>query len=104
MRCASSMLLTHYCLFQVEGSFVPGESSAAAGECPLLHAIELIDPIDVGDDCLYQRGKTLAGQCLLAQFLRKTGGSVAQRGYWNAREEIVQEFELETAADGLRHH
>src|ERR1700730_4279640 len=101
MRWASSMLLTHYCLFQVEGSFVPREPGTTAGECLLLHAIELIEPIYVGDDRLDQRGKTLTLQCLLAQLLRKTGGSVAQCGHGDASKKVVQEFELEAAADGL---
>src|SRR6266702_6646302 len=98
------MLLTLYCLFQVEGSLVPCESSATAGECPLLHAIERIETSHVGDDRLDKSGKTLTRQCLLAKLLRKTGGSVAQCRHWNAREKVVQEFELEPAADGLRHH
>src|SRR5882757_3605880 len=98
------MLITHYGLSQLGGALLPRELRCTVDESPILHAIEVIEPVYVGDHRFDQRSKVVARQRLLAQLLRKTRSGMAQCCNGHASKEIVQKFEFESAPDGLRHH
>src|SRR5258706_2015596 len=76
----------------------PPELRFAVRKRPLLHPIQLIKPINVGDNFLDQSWKTVVRQHRALEFFRQTRSGLRHRRYGYASENIVQKFELEPAS------
>src|SRR5882757_577998 len=101
MRSTSFMLLPRKSAYEVAATVWPAEPGAAQVETLLLHLIQLIEPIDVGHNRFHELLETVGGKSLFAHLLRQAGGRLGQRCHRHTCEEVVQEFQFESATDGL---
>jgi hypothetical protein len=104
LRSATNLIARQLLLhvgYRLPKAFAPGapsESLLAERECALLHPIQLIEPVHMGNYLPDQSIETAMRQHRLPKLIGQARSGLRHRGDGHPSEDVVQEFQLEPSA------